>query len=76
MRIEVVRHGGFAGITKRQSIDISPAEAARIEELARNAAVSAAGPDSFTYTLTIEGKSYEISDPTVIAALRDILRIS
>ena len=62
-RIDVVRHGGFAGIELRGALDLATcseaereAALAALAELARAAAGAAgapARPDAFTYTVAI-----------------------
>jgi hypothetical protein len=85
-RIEVVRHGGFAGIERRGALDLvscsddeREAAAAALGELRR---ASAAGPgpprpDAFTYTVVVtEGdRSEELSVPehAVTDAIRPLL---
>jgi hypothetical protein len=74
-RVEVVRHGGFAGIERRGALDLaacSPEERAdalaALEEL-RSAAAGAAAepprPDAFTFTVAVvEGdRREELSVP-------------
>jgi hypothetical protein len=69
-RVEVVRHGGFAGIAKRGALDLaacSPDERAAalaaLEQLRRAAAAAsteAPRPDAFTFTVAVvEGERRE-----------------
>jgi emfourin len=61
-RIEVVRHGGFAGIERRGTLDVAAcsedergAALAALDDL-RRAAAAASGPsrpDAFTYTVAV-----------------------
>ena len=61
-RIEIVRHGGFAGIARRGALDLAHASEAEREaaatalgELRRAAAAppSPPRPDAFTFTVTV-----------------------
>jgi hypothetical protein len=86
-RIEVVRHGGFAGIARRGTLDLAAcppderAEAlAALEELRRAAAGAAAHPprpDAFTFTIAVvEGDRREeltVPEPAVGDATRPFL---
>lgn len=71
MRIEVVRSGGFAGITQRQELDtasLPPREAAHVEALARAAEREPLPhgvpiPDAFHYAVTIDGRAYAVANP-------------
>jgi hypothetical protein len=71
MRIEIVRSGGFAGMTRRREIDtatLPPGEAARMERLARAAereppGDAAPSPDAFEHAVTIDGRRYVVRDP-------------
>ena len=68
-RLEVVRSGGFAGITLRTSVDagtLSPEEVAPIERLLEEAGTPPAGPaprsrgvDRFHYEVTLTGEAGE-----------------
>jgi hypothetical protein len=85
-RIEVVRHGGFAGIARRGTLDLAAcapderAEAlAALEELRRAAAAPAEAPrpDAFTFTIAVvEGDRREeltVPEPAVDDATRPFL---
>ena len=54
-RIELVRSGGFAGITRRSSLDVGEEEAAEIERLLDDlpAADPPRGADRFQYELRV-----------------------
>ena len=86
-RIEIVRHGGFAGIERRGALDLTTcpdeeraAALATLGEL-RHAAAGAAGeparPDAFTYTVAVvEGDSREeltVPEHAVTDAVRPFL---
>ena len=85
-RIEIVRHGGVAGIPRRGALDLTGATdderaAARhaLRELRRAAAEPPAAPhpDAFTYEVTVtEGGRREeltVPEPAVTDALRPFL---
>jgi hypothetical protein len=54
-RIELVRSGGFAGITRRSSLDVSEGEAAEVERLLDELppADRPRGADRFQYELRV-----------------------
>jgi hypothetical protein len=54
-RIELVRSGGFAGITRRSSLDVGEEEAAEVERLLDElpAADPPRGADRFQYELRV-----------------------
>jgi hypothetical protein len=67
MRISVSRRGGFAGTTIHREIDTTRlAGRDELERLARRACAQPAErprmPDAFEYEITIDGKTYVVSD--------------
>ncbi len=82
MRIAVTRTGGFAGITRKAELDTTGRpDAARLEALARDALVPAgplpkapAVPDSFVYTITVDGETVRGAERQLSEAQRALVR--
>jgi len=75
MRITVTRSGGFAGITRRATLETGQrADAAELTALARTALTEGSGalapvvPDGFHYEIEVDGESARCADPRLTEA--------
>lgn len=69
MRISITRRGGFAGLTLRREIDtaeLDPSAANVLQQLVQKAMAGGSAPsrmpDAFEYEITIDGRTYNVSD--------------
>jgi hypothetical protein len=84
MRIEVVRSGGFAGISRRAHVDTAGhPDAACLESLAHSALSSPSAstapqlpgvPDGYAYTLTVDDRTIHCADPHLSSPQRELIR--
>jgi hypothetical protein len=78
VHIEVVRSGGFAGLTRRAAVDTAGSpDADRLHALAEAALAPArphrAVPDGFTYEITVGARTVHCADPHLTAAQRELI---
>ncbi|HEX6443754.1 MAG TPA: protealysin inhibitor emfourin [Streptosporangiales bacterium] len=73
MRVEVRRSGGFAGIARTGSADLTDDEARALAETVRAAAAAATGrpvPDAFHYTVGVHDEEWTVGEHELAADVR------
>jgi hypothetical protein len=78
VRIEVVREGGFAAITRRGAVDTAAhPEGPRLAALAAEAFTAPSPhpgvPDGFRYTITAGPRTIRCADPHLTSAQRELI---
>jgi hypothetical protein len=78
VRIEVVREGGFAAITRRAALDTAThPDGPRLTALAAEALTEPSPhpgvPDGFRYTITAGPHTIRCADPHLTAAQRELI---
>lgn len=78
MRIEVVREGGFAAISRRGAVDTSahpdgPHLAALAAQSLTAPSPHPGVPDGFRYTITAGPRTIRCADPHLTAAQRELI---
>jgi len=78
VRIEVVREGGFAAITRHAAVDTAAhPDGPRLAALAAQALTAPSPhpgvPDGFRYTITAGPRTIQCADPHLTAAQRELI---
>lgn len=81
MRIEVVRSGGFAGISRRAVVDTADHPGgARLEALVAEILAAPPAPphrpipDGFSYDITAGSRTFHCADPHLTPPQRELIR--
>lgn len=75
-RLDVVRSGGFGGLTLHASVplaELGPEERAAIEECFRHPPAAAAGPDRFVYRFRMHDREAAVQEDRLPAGLQPLL---
>lgn len=80
MRIEVVRSGGLAGISRRAALDTTGRpDAGHLHALAEAALApgfpSAPVPDGYSYDITVDSRTVHCADPHLTDAQRELIQL-
>ncbi|MFI1090990.1 protealysin inhibitor emfourin [Streptomyces sp. NPDC020917] len=80
MRIEVVRSGGLAGISRRAAIDTTGRpDAGHLHALAEAALApgypQAPVPDGYSYDITVDSRTVHCADPQLTQAQRELIEV-